>query len=342
MRVTQRRSDLDVVRFLALISMFIAHVAPSPGPGRILELSEYVTMPLFALVIGAGAQLAHGRLAQTGDRRHWWLSLGVRVGALLGLGLLLEQAGAQVVIVLVHLAALALVAAVLAACPTSVVAGSGVAAFVVTPVLMREGLFFGADLDPAGRSAWIQNFLWAGEPYRLGSMIVYAALGIVLARRWLGSRPSLTPALVGTGATVLAIGLLAAEQLGRVDLVPYSGSAAETALDVCLAVGVMGLGLTLARVLPAGIARTLAATGAMTLSFYAIHIWFLAYDVRVLHPGMRDDSWLNLAVLVVGSVVIATGWRFAVRPEPWRRGPLEGPLAWLTAADHTATKVRHA
>ena len=52
-----RRADVDVVRAVVLVSMYVAHVAPSSGPGRVLELSEYLTMPLFALLVGVGAQL---------------------------------------------------------------------------------------------------------------------------------------------------------------------------------------------------------------------------------------------------------------------------------------------
>ncbi len=35
----------------------------------------------------------------------------------------------------------------------------------------------------------------------------------------------------------------------------------------------------------------------MTLTLYTLQVLWLAYDVRVLHPGARDDSWTNLAVL---------------------------------------------
>jgi hypothetical protein len=41
-----------VVRFLALISTYLAHLALNPDPGRVLALFEYITMPRFAVVIG--------------------------------------------------------------------------------------------------------------------------------------------------------------------------------------------------------------------------------------------------------------------------------------------------
>jgi len=53
----------------------------------------------------------------------------------------------------------------------------------------------------------------------------------------------------------------------------------------------------------------------------------LAYDVHTLHPSAGDDSWLNVALLVLGSAALALIWRAVVLVEPWRRGPLEGPVA---------------
>ncbi len=100
------------MRFLALVSMYVAHVAPVPGPAHVLELSEYLTMPLFALLVGVGRPAG---CAPAGPG-HWAATLG-RALALVGLGLALERAEAQVVIVLAHLGVLVLVAAVLARWP---------------------------------------------------------------------------------------------------------------------------------------------------------------------------------------------------------------------------------
>lgn len=36
---------VDLARCLALIAMYVAHVAPSAGPAGILNLSEFVTAP---------------------------------------------------------------------------------------------------------------------------------------------------------------------------------------------------------------------------------------------------------------------------------------------------------
>jgi hypothetical protein len=67
----------------------------------------------------------------------------------------------------------------------------------------------------------------------------------------------------------------------------------------------------------------------MTLTLYALHILWLAYDVQVLHPRQHDDSWTNLAGLVAGSLVLTSTWVVLVRREPWRKGPVEGLVGVL-------------
>ena len=317
--MSQRRTDVDVVRFLALVSMYVAHVAPVPGPAHVLELSEYLTMPLFALLVGVGAQLGVRSAAADTRGRRWWWSMVVRAAVLVALGLALDRAGAQVVIVLVHLGVLLVVAGPLARLPLAVVVAVAVAALV------------------AGQTTEMARFVWADGPYRLLPMVLYAAVGVLLSRWWLcgaRARSVVLPLAFGCGLLVLAAAMLAAEQLGRLDLVPYSGTAQETVLDTLLAAGVLGVGLAAARLLSriaAGrrLVSVLAAAGAMTLTLYALQILWLAYDVRVLHPGQPDDSWVNLAVLLGGSLVLAWAWPAVVRRQPWRKGPLEGPVGVL-------------
>ena len=317
--MSQRRTDVDVVRFLALVSMYVAHVAPVPGPAHVLELSEYLTMPLFALLVGVGAQLGVRSAAADTRGRRWWWSMVVRAAVLVALGLALDRVGAQVVIVLVHLGVLVVVAGPLARLPQAAVVAVAVAAFV------------------AGQNTEMARFVWADGPYRLLPMVLYAAVGVLLSRWWLSgarARSVVLPLAVGGGLLVLAAAMLAAEQLGRLDLVPYSGTAQETVLDTLLSAGVLGVGLAAARLLSRiavgrRLVSVLAAAGAMTLTLYALQILWLAYDVRVLHPGQLDDSWVNLAGLLGGSLVLAVLWPAVVRPAPWRTGPLEGPVGVL-------------
>lgn len=337
--VTKRRIDVDLVRFFALLAMFVAHVAPTQGPGGVWTMTEFVTMPLFALIVGVGAQLGEWRAAETGNRARWWRSMLVRAVLLIAVGILLERAGSHVVIVLVHLGVLVIVMDLLARLHWWFVAAAGGLAFAVTSTLVdrtRDELIQRSmDAAIAGR-AWqpdrwweIQMFLWGYEPYRLGSMIVYGCVGVLLSRWWLSrqERPRWHLIAGGGAALTVVVAMLGARVTGVIELHPYSGTYLETAFNMALVAAVLGLGLWIAPFIPGLLARLLAVAGAMTLTIYALHVAWLAYYVRVLHPGTRDDSWANLALLIVGSLAVAGVWTLVVRRGPFKRGPLEGLAA---------------
>lgn len=156
--------------------------------------------------------------------------------------------------------------------------------------------------------------------------LVLGLLGLVLTR-WFaagGAGRQWLAAILGLGAAVLILG---AEQAGRFEMLPYAGRHSDLACSAALAVGAQAAVLALARSLPGAVMAPLAAMGAMSLSLYAAQVGWLAFDVRVWHPGARDDSWLNLVVLLAGALALAAGWRRAV---PRWRGPLEGPIDWVT------------
>ena len=284
--MTHRRADVDVVRFLALVSMYVAHVAPVPGPAHVLELSEYLTMPLFALLVGVGAQLgAHRR-----GVGHWTSTL-VRALALVVVGLALELAEAQVVIVLVHLGVLVLVAAVLVRMPDLLVGAVRADRPARRALAVRR-----TPADLLLDHGWFADTVRfaVGGPYRLLPMVLFAASASSSRAAWspAGERgPRWCPEPSAWLLLVAGAIMLAAEQRGLLDLVPYSGTLQETLLDALVATGVTLAGLALARALDRGPARRLvtglAAVGAMTLTLYALQILWLAYDVRVLHPGRR-------------------------------------------------------
>lgn len=309
---TPRLVGVDVVRCVALISMYVAHAAPTPGPLHVLELSEYLTMPLFALLVGAGAELG-----ATAPPRRRWVSLVIRAGVLVALGFALAQADALIYIVLVHLGVLTVVAAGLARLPTVALPVVALASWVLSPVLQTA--WAGVDTEHFS----VMGILATGPVYRITSMTLYAALGILLVR-WVGRRPPGTAQLVvGGGALTGAAAMLVAEQLGRVDLVPYSGTRQEILLDALLVTGVTLVVWWCADRLPAAVSAPLAHAGAMTLTLYAVQILWLAAYVRALgHP--TDDAWVNVVGLTLVSLALPALWRAVVRADPWRRGPVEG------------------
>ena len=164
-----------------------------------------------------------GRRAQLGvwaagpATRRWWWSMAVRATVLVGLGLELDLAGAQVVIVLVHLGC-----------------WSSIAAAARAPAPGRGGGRRGRQLRR--RSDHRDRPLRLGRrPYRLlppgASTPRSASCWSQLWLRGGAGSPAYFRCAVGCGLLVLAAAMLAAEQLGRLDLVPYSGTAQETVLD---------------------------------------------------------------------------------------------------------------
>jgi uncharacterized membrane protein YeiB len=76
----------------------------------------------------------------------------------------------------------------------------------------------------------------------------------------------------------------------------------------------------------------LASMGRMALTLYVLQICYLSLWAHHLHQGVPDDRWSNVALLTVGSVVVALGWPLLVRSGPFRRGPVEGVSELLVRA----------
>ncbi len=339
---------VDVARGVALVSMFVAHVAPSGGPAGVLNLSEHLTAALFAALVGVSARL---EVQGLGVGRALVRAM-VRAAALLGAAWLTSLFDAAVVDVLTHLAVITVLMALLAALPLAVhlvlallaggggilltAAGTLAVADALAPAARALGLDL-AELVPA-----VAGFLTAG-PYRLTSFLAWALLGAVLVRTVHGTTTTTLPRsarLTGLGWAAGGVALagivlaLSRTQTGAMP-VPYTGTAAEILVDTGLVLGVLGL---CAAVVPARVpllTDLLAVPGAMTLSVYVAH---QAYLGRVLDAGPgpwlddagRDDTWFNLAVLVLGAILLPLLWRALVRVRPFRAGPLEGIIRLAT------------
>jgi hypothetical protein len=132
--------------------------------------------------------------------------------------------------------------------------------------------------------------------------------------------------LVGLACGVAAAVWIGAHEAGVFAMEAYDVTYRVLAFDALLVVAITLVVAGAAGLLPRA-AVPLAAMGGMSLTLYCLHVWWLGYDVRTLHPYATDDSWLNVAVLVLGSAALALVWRAVVPVEPWRRGPIEGPVA---------------
>ncbi|WP_409480485.1 hypothetical protein [Micrococcus luteus] len=336
---------VDVARGLALVSMVVAHTAPTGGPGGVLHLSEHLTAPLFAALVGVGARLEAE-----------WLGRGravpralVRAAALFGAVWLTGHFGAAVVNVLAHLAVLTVVMALLAALPLgahlvlALLSGGGGLLLAATPTAdVVDRLAPAAQALGLHRPAltpWVSAFLTDG-PYRLPLFLAWALLGAVLVATVHGTTtaaPARSARLTGlawaAGGIALA-GVVLALSRTRTGAapVPYTATPAEALLDTGLVLTVLG---ACAALMPRRCAL-LAVPGAMTLSVYVAHLWYLGWVLR-LGPGPwrsatgTDDTWFNVTVLIAGSLLLPLLWRAIVQLGPFRAGPLEGLVRLLTA-----------
>ncbi|MFW6775101.1 heparan-alpha-glucosaminide N-acetyltransferase domain-containing protein [Nocardioides sp. CPCC 205120] len=324
---------VDAARGVALLSMFVAHFAPTLGPGQVLLLADHLTAPLFALLIGWGAQLGRGRRGE-------WSSVLVRGAALVGLGLVLEDAGAQIAVVLVWLGVLTLLAVLLVRLPDVVLAVAAAALLWTAPDLVSsatthlgewriERVFAGEPAD--GLYPRALEVLAAGPFYRLVELAPMAAAGVLLARH----SGRVVTLVTLAAAALLAAALLGAEAAGEVALAPYSGTHLVLALELALCVLVVQ-GARALESLPGAAGRVvrpvlalLAGAGAVALTAYVVQVLVAAAWVRDAPPGTTDDSWLLLGGLAAGTVALGWAWPRIVRWRPWDRGPVEGPLRAL-------------
>jgi uncharacterized membrane protein len=345
--VTSGTRDLsvDVARGLALISMFVAHTAPSDGPGNLLYLSEFLTAPLFATLIGMGLSLGWRRLdgRTAGVYGRFLAGVAVRSVALIGTGLLLERLSTEVLIVLVHLGVLMMLAALLVRLPSSVVAALGISFAVLGSVLSSQHAPFYTGLTTEGHLSPARVLdIAAFGPYRVTHLLAWACLGIVLARRsqltdgflgsrlWDGEEDRTTwqlvrgDTLVTAGALFLAAAMVVARSAGHITMVAYQRDVPEVVFDALLCTVAICGSAVLVRLLPRPVFRPVAVAGAMTLTLYVAQVLVLAaFTAR--HPvTWSDDSWPMLIGLVIGSLAFAVLWRAVVRAGVFARGPLEG------------------
>jgi uncharacterized membrane protein YeiB len=332
---TSGRRDLrvDAVRGVALVSMYLAHCAPTAGATKVLTLTEYATYPLFALLVGIGAELG-----SRGSARRWWVGPLVRGAVLLAAAEVLDSFYAQVYIVLAFLGVLTWLAAPLARAGSVVVGAVGLVSLGLAPPLNRLAGEWTAGGFPGGDTGLdLVEFLVIGGPgyagpYQVTSMVFFASVGILLARHVVPASGADDRRVLGLG---VACALAAAVWLGLHEADVFDMRAYDVTYRVLLFDGLLVVAITLLVVVAAGrwrqLATPLAAMGAMSLTLYSLQILWLDADLRVLGHAY-DDTWLNVAVLVLGSLAVALGWRAVVRAEPWRRGPVEGPVALVVTS----------
>ncbi len=320
----RRLDGLDLARGVAVLSMLVAHLSPVGGPA---DVTEYLTAPLFAVVIGVSMGLRTSR--EPPEPAATVVLDNVLRGALLvALGLVLQPLYSQIVVILPYLGLLVVVLAPLALLlRRTPVLTLGLAAglAVLSPVLMARARDLAAgrgdDLGTAART--LLDWLATGQSYRLTSLLPMAlgglALAAVLPRAGRG-RPGWAVALVLFGTSVATYLLGASSPDGAR---AYSGTTAEIVGSTFLAAGSVVLAFLVVdvgrrwRLGP--VLEPVLATGRLALTAYALQVLVLA-AVAAVRDGAPDDGWAMLAGTTV--VVVGVCWLLDRR---WGTGPLE----WL-------------
>ncbi|QIM21568.1 hypothetical protein G7075_11230 [Phycicoccus sp. HDW14] len=317
-----RLPGLDLARGLAVLSMLVAHLSPVGG---VLDLSEYLTAPLFAVLVGAAMGLV---LARPGtDPVRFVADNALRGLLLVALGVMLQALYPQIDVVLPYLGVLVVVLAPLAVAlhrlPVLTL-GLAVGAAVLGPVVTeraRDALVSGGPATGTG-ARHLLDWLAAGPSYRLVSFLPMALGGLALALllpRLAAWRPAAGVAAVLLAAAGVVHALGAASSGGAA---PYSGTTAEVVAGSLLAAGVVAASCALADV--AAVARwgiraldPVLSLGRLALTAYTVQVLFLAV-VAAVRGGARDDTWPVL--LLTTAVVVGSAW---LLDRTWGTGPLE-------------------
>ena len=334
-----RRVDgVDAARGLALIGMFVAHVAPAAATleaAELLAIADERPRLLFALTAGIGLGFISGGIRPiTEERGELRRQIAIRAAILIALGFLIWATLHPLVFIILDVYGVAfLVTLPLLFLPRRIVLVLGVALLSVTPALAE----LGARTDFVNEvrktplkflSDWV-----VGGAYPVIVWVPVMLIGLALARFGLTS-----PRVVGI--TALAGTTVAVVLLPIVALLPGEEVASETSWAVPLgaslaALGNVGVGVVVvagmlllmqfARAPVRRVASTvlspITAMGSMPLSVYTLHLVVIAAAIRVEDGFYTDDSFELLLGLIVGSMVFAWLWRRYLG-----RGPLERVL----------------
>ncbi|KAA3448111.1 hypothetical protein C7I87_23670 [Mesorhizobium sp. SARCC-RB16n] len=330
--------------------MYAAHVGPSPREGGvsgfILELAHGRSSALFALLAGFSLVLITGRVPKTGQAgRQAQIKVVIRALILLSLGMLLQEIGAPVAVVLSYYGLCFLLVLPLYRLDFFALAAIALSTALVFPQLrflingvMDKGMHH--PLVTMSISGWYPAVTWI--PFMIAGMAV-ARLNLtkMTTRQWLATA-GIALAVLGYGGSALALHYLpgVAQTItahgGKVGDLWWSDAGgfrswmdfgdeavwlwvasphSETTFSILGNTGValLVLAISLAvsdtrlRVLTAPI----ATVGSMSLTAYVLHIG----GIWVLQPGSPS---LHLLGFMLAISAFAMLWRRALG-----RGPLE-------------------
>lgn len=321
---------IDLARYVALVAVFMAHAMPEAGTGPITVFADFLAMPLFALLLGASVFLSSQHMSTT----FLFASSVVRAIIFIALGEWALRWDAPVDVILQYLGLLSIIAVPLVLLPSWALGLIAAAVAWLNPLVLGWMAPVYTRLVAEGSLlAYPVGWGFAGEHYRVFTMLCWAALGIIIMRgmeRW-GVWGDLALALVAT----VSAGALYWYTRPASSLLVYSGDRIEVLFNALLAAAVVGWCAIVARMFAGrdSVIFPFVAAGRMTLSLYVGHLAVLAwYPAFAAQVGLVPDveTWPLFAFFMVAAPVVAFLWMRVLGSTFLRRGPLESGLVLLT------------
>ncbi|HEU4755814.1 MAG TPA: heparan-alpha-glucosaminide N-acetyltransferase domain-containing protein [Agromyces sp.] len=341
-----RLTGVDAARGLALIGMFVAHVAPaaaSVDAAELIALADERPRLLFALTAGIGLGLLTGG-TRPADAARGLLrrQVAIRAVLLIVLGVLVVALLHPLVFVILDVYGVAFLCMVpLLFVPARVAIALGAGLLAVTPALAAA-----AERDPATVAASdrvggfvVDWFLTGAYPVVIWVPVMLIGLGI--ARLDVAS-PAVVRRVALAGALAASACLPLSRLVPATDPVVVGDPAATWAVPLRASLEVVGnvgvcLLIVAATVTLTDLARRpvrrastallapVTAMGAMPLSVYTAHLIVISAAKRVEDGVVTDDSWPLVIGLIAGSMAGAWLWQRYIG-----RGPLESLFRWAS------------
>lgn len=344
-----RVDGVDAARGIALIGMFVAHLAPADVPvdaAELIALADERPRLLFALTAGIGLGLLTGATRPVVERAARWAlrrQIAIRALLLIALGLIVVAVFAPLVFVILDVYGVAfLLMLPLLFLPGRVAVGLGAVLLTMTPAIATI-----AERDPETVALADQPLGLLVEWFLVGAYPVIIWVPVMLIGLGLARLDVAAPRVVA--ATALAGTLVASVALPLSHALPDPRNPAldpstaawaaplraslETLGNTAVGLVIVAAAVTLTTLARPQVRRVagvllspIVAMGAMPLTIYTAHLVIISFGKYRRPDGViSDDSWPLLIGLTIGSMVFAWLWRRYIG-----RGPLEQVLRWAS------------
>lgn len=347
-RLPGRVDGVDAARGLALIGMFVAHLAPLASTveaNELIALADERPRLLFALTAGIGLGLLTGATRPVAEAVARWTlrrQIAIRALLLIAIGLIVVAVFEPLVFVILDVYGVAfLVTLPLLFLPGRAAVALGGVLLTMTPAIAvlaeRDPDISALGDRPPPVGQLVDWFLVGAYPVIIWVPVMLIGLG--LARLdVVAPRVVAWSALAGTLAASVALPL--ARMLPDPDLAssapPWAAplrASLETLGNTAVGLVVVAATVALTALARPGVRRVagavlspVTAMGAMPLTIYTAHLIIISFGkYRTESGAVTDDSWPLLIGLTIGSMVFAWVWRRYLG-----RGPLEQALRWAS------------